>query len=702
LAALPGTAVVSPKHNLPVQITSFVGRKREMDEVKQLLGDVHLLTLTGPPGTGKTRLALQVAADQVDDFRDGVFFVDLAPIRDPQLVANAIASVLGVRETGGQSLMEMLKNYLRGKHLLLFVDNFEQVIDAAPLVSELLSASVGLKALVTSREVLNLYGEHEFPVSPLELPQPERHEPLPELAQCESIALFVQRAQAASRDFRLTNENAPAVAEICVRLDGLPLALELAAARSKLLAPQVLLDRLEDRLGTLMGGPRGVYARHQTLRGTIDWSYDLLDDDEKVLFARLGVFQGGCDIDATQAVCSHNLDLDVLDGLELLLIKSLLRLEEGPGGEPRFVMLETIHEYARERLEESGEAIDIRRNHAKYLVTLAETARPELEKANHRYWTGRLAADHENIRATLAWSLGDGRDYAELGLRLASYLEYFWFFTGHGREGEEWLRRALEIARDAAPEVRANALAGLSMLLGHRGTLEESKVCAREALRLYTEAGDRVGRARSLMWLSHAMMDNPREREEAVALCEEVLVVFREVDDKPCVALALNVLGEILRMDGDYEGAKGVYEECLALCREIGNKRREGMMLVNLGYVAQHQGDYGLAEAYFRGAIILFGELGLKFFVVLSIADHSGPALAKQQPERAVRLLGASEALCEAMGVAQQPVDQVEIDRYLADAREQLDEAAFQAAWEEGRAMSLEEAVGYALGRDEV
>jgi predicted ATPase/DNA-binding CsgD family transcriptional regulator len=692
----PGAVAVPARHNLPVQITSFVGRRREIDEVKRLLGDVHLLTLTGPPGTGKTRLALHAAAELLDDFRDGVFFIDLAPIRDPQLVAMTMANVLGVRETGEPSLIETLKSYLRGKHLLLLLDNFEQVIDAAPLVGVLLSAAAGLKVLVTSREALNLYGEHEFSVSPLALPEPGFHEPLPALSQCESIALFVQRAQAASRDFRLTDENAPAVAEICLRLDGLPLALELAAARSKLLPPQMLLDRLADCLGTLTGGPRGLHARQQTLRGTIDWSYDLLDDDEKVLFTRLGVFRGGCDIEAAQAVCSHNLDLDILDGLESLLVKSLLRQKEGPGGGPRFTMLETIREYARERLEESGEAAEVRRSHAEYLMTLAETARPELEKANHQYWTERLTADHENIRAALAWSLGDGRDYAELGLRLASCLEYFWFFTGHGREGEEWLRRALEIAGNAAPEVRANVLAGLSMLLGHRGDLEESKVCAREALRLYTQAGDRFGRARSLMWLSGAMTGNPHEREEAAALCEEALAVFREVDDKPYVALALNVLGEILRMDGDYDGAKEVYEECLALSRKIGNRRREAMMLNNLGYVAQHQGDYGLAEAYFNDAIILYEELGLKYFVVLVIADHAGPALAKRQPERAVRLLGASAALCGAMGIVHQLVDQVEIDRYLADVREQLDEEAFHAAWEEGRAMSLEKAVAYA------
>jgi predicted ATPase/DNA-binding CsgD family transcriptional regulator len=511
LGTPPGEVIAPARHNLPVQITSFVGRRREIDEIRRLLEDVHLLTLTGPPGTGKTRLALHVAAGLLDDFTDGIFFIDLAPIRDPQLVAITIANALGVRETGELSLIETLKSYLRGKHLLLLLDNFEQVIDAAPLVGELLSASAGLKTLVTSREVLNLYGEHEYPVSPLELPDPDCHEPLAELSQRESSALFVQRAQSASQDFHLTAENAPAVAEICLRLDGLPLALELAAARSKLLPPRMLLDRLADCLGTLTGGPRGLYARQQTLRGAIDWSYDLLDDDEKVLFARLGVFQGGCDIEAAQAVCGHNLSLGVLDGLESLWVKSLLRREEGPGGRPRFTMLETIHEYARERLEGSGEAVQIRWKHAEYLVTLAETARPELEKANHQYWTERLTADHENIRAALAWSLGDGRDYAELGLRLASCLEYFWFFTGHGREGEGWLRRALEIAGNAAPAVRANVLAGLSMLLGHRNDLEESKVCAREALRLYTQAGDRFGRARSLMWLSGAMIGNPHE-----------------------------------------------------------------------------------------------------------------------------------------------------------------------------------------------
>jgi predicted ATPase/DNA-binding CsgD family transcriptional regulator len=693
----PTRPTITPKHNLPAQITSFVGRECETAQVKQLLGTARLLTLTGPPGTGKTRLGLQAVAEVVDDFDDGVCFVALASIRDPALVASAIAQVLGVTEIASGPPTDTLKNFLHNRQMLLVLDNFEHVLEAAPLVSDLLAAATQLKVLVTSREVLRLYGEQEFAVTPLALPDLANRAPVSELAEYEAVALFVERTQAVWPNFQLTDDNASTVAEICVRLDGLPLAIELSAARMKIFGPGQLLERLASRLEVLTGGARDLPARQRTLRATIDWSYNLLDEVEKTLFARLGVFQGGCDIEATQAVCCHNLDLDVLDGLELLLVKSLLRREEGLDGEPRFVMPETIHEYARERLEESGEAIEIRRNHANYFVTLAETVRPELEKARHEYWTERLAADHENIRAALTWSLGDGKDCSELGLRLASALTHFWFFTGHGMEGEKWFRRALEIAGNAASEVRADALNGLSMLLGHRGALEESKVWAREALRLYTEAGDRVGRARSLMWLSHAMTGSPHEREEAVARCEEGLAVFREVDDRPYVAMALNILGEILRMDGDFEGAKEAYEECLALSREMGNKRREGMMLVNLGYVAQHQGDYGLTEAYFKEAIILFRELGLKYFVVLSIADHAGPALAKRQPERAVRLLGASEALCEAMGVVQQPADQGEIDRYVAAAREQLDEVTFEAAWVDGRTMTLEEAVAYAL-----
>jgi len=347
---------VIPRHNLPAQVTSFIGRQREIAEIKRLLATHRLLTLSGPPGTGKTRLALQVASQVLHQFEDGVYFVDLAPISVPEFVPSTIANAFELGETGVGSLVENLKYYLKDKQLLLVLDNFEQVIETTPLVSDLLSTAPGLKILVTSRHVLEVYGEQEYHVPPLVVPDLDNVDDSRTLLDCEAVELFCQRAQAVKPDFNLKKNNASAVAEICVRLDGLPLAIELAAARSKLLSPEMIRSRLESRLEVLTGGARDLPSRLQTLRGTIDWSYDLLDKGEKVLFARLSVFQGGRTIEAAEAICATGLSIPVIDGLESLLNKSLLYREEGLGGQPRFLMLETIHEYAREKLAESGEA----------------------------------------------------------------------------------------------------------------------------------------------------------------------------------------------------------------------------------------------------------------------------------------------------------------------------------------------------------
>jgi predicted ATPase/DNA-binding CsgD family transcriptional regulator len=362
----------TPRHNLPAQVTSFIGRQREIAEIQQLLSTSRLLTLSGPPGTGKTRLALQVASQVLHQFEDGVHFVELAPISDPQFVPITIAQVFDLGESGSQSLVENLKNHLGSKQLLLVLDNYEQIIETAPLVSALLSAAPGLKVLVTSRQVLQVYGEQEYLVPPLAVPDLGSANGPGALSQYEAVELFRQRAQAVKPDFTLTEGNASTIAEICVRLDGLPLAIELAAARSKLLSAEMIRGRLESRLEMLTSGARDLPSRLQTLRGTIDWSYDLLDEGEKVLLARLSVFQGGRTIESAEEICAPGLSIPVIDGLESLLNKSLLYQEEGQGGEPRFLMLETIHEYAREKLAESGEEGKLQRRHAAYFERLAE------------------------------------------------------------------------------------------------------------------------------------------------------------------------------------------------------------------------------------------------------------------------------------------------------------------------------------------
>ena len=408
-------------NNLPLQLTPFIGREKEVETVTERLlrPEVRLLTLTGPGGTGKTRLALQAAAELAEEFEQGVFFVDLAPITDPGLVGSEIAQALGVQEAPGRPISDTLKEHLRDRRMLLVLDNFEQVVQAAALVPQLMQAAPDIKFVATSRIRLQVRGEHEYSVSPLALPRRKPPPTIEQWTQYDAVCLFIERALALTPDFAITNSNAPAVAEICHRLDGLPLAIELAAARIKILTPQVMLTRLESRLKVLTGGQRDVPARQQTLRGAIDWSYDLLDEGEKQLFRRLAIFQGGRTLEAIEAICNAegDLEIDVLDGVQSLVDKSLLRQEEGVGGEPRFVMLETIHEYARGKLE-GGEAEAMQRAHAAYYLQLAEETAPLLSRPEATTWFNRLDEEHDNIRAALRWSLDNGE--IEMALNLSS------------------------------------------------------------------------------------------------------------------------------------------------------------------------------------------------------------------------------------------------------------------------------------------
>jgi predicted ATPase len=413
-------------HNLPAQTTAFIGRTTELAEVRELLSrpEVRLLTLTGPGGTGKTRLGLHAAAAALDEYADGIFLVTLAPISDPALVAMIIAETLGVRLTGDRPVVERLKEFLQDKVLLLVLDNFEHVLAAAPVISELLAASPRLKVLVTSRTLLRLSGEWDYPVPPLALPDPNNLPSLANLAEYEAVQLFDERARAVKSNFALTRDNAPAVAELCVKLDGLPLAIELAAARIRLLPPQKILTQLSSRLQFLKGGARDWPTRQQTLRDTIDWSYDLLDKEELILFRRLAIFAGGCTFEAAEAVGSPDDDVNVLNGLESLVDKNLLKQTEVTD-EPRFEMLETIREYGLERLAQSGEAEALRQAHARYFMALAEEAEPHMFGPEQATWVKRLETEHDNLRAALAWTIDNA---IEIGVRLAGVLGRFWFF----------------------------------------------------------------------------------------------------------------------------------------------------------------------------------------------------------------------------------------------------------------------------------
>jgi predicted ATPase/DNA-binding CsgD family transcriptional regulator len=683
------------EHNLPAPLTSFIGREQEIKEIKKLLLSNRLLTLTGAGGSGKSRLALRVAADVIDQYLGGVFIVDLAPIQDSQLVLSTIAGTLGIREIPGEPLIETIKHTLVEKNMLLILDNFEQIIDAALFVSELLSASPLLKVLVTSREALTIYGEQVYNVPPLSIPDPENLESTQQLLQYESIQLFYQRATAVKPHFTVTDKNASAIAEICVRLDGLPLAIELAAARSNLYSPEMIRKRLDSRLAILTGGSRDVPIRLQTLQGTLDWSYDLLDRVEQNLFARLSVFQGGRTVNSSEAVCAPGLPINILDGLESLLNKNLLYQEQGQLGEPRFYMLETIHEYAHEKLADSGEAEEIRQRHAEYFASLAAEAEKGLYGPKQIYWSERLRAEYDNLRTALTWSL-DGADVV-LGSQIIFDLRYFWYSEGLAADGLLWVGRALAQDKHLSSVMRAKVAIHASYLYFIQGDYDSGKRFGRQALHFSQESGDDLIIAWALLAISRHLAAFPDHVAQGITLSDESLILFRDLDHIPGITRALNVLGELSRIFGDYQRAEIAYQECLELSRQTGDKGRVAISLANLASIAIHHGDYARADVLGRETLEIAVELGSKHKIGYILACLSGPLAIHGRPVKAAMLLGASESILQTLGVKIQPADQIEIDRYIITIHEQLDERSVNEALAEGRKMSLDQAVSFAL-----
>src|SRR5918994_1232924 len=693
-------------NNLPAQPTPLVGREREFGEARDLLcGEgVRLLTLTGPGGIGKTRLGLQVAADLLDEFEDGVFFVSLATLTDPALAASAIAEPLGVAEAGDQPLEEGLKDYLRGKELLLLLDNFEQVLGAAPLVGELLSACPTLKVLATSRSVLRVYGEQEYPVPSLELPRPGRLPPIDRLSQYEAVRLFIERAKAARPDFSVTNENAPAVAEICARLDGLPLAIELAAARIKLLTPRAMLERLGSRMKLLRGGSRDLPERQRTLRGTIEWRFALLEAGEQLLFARLAVFSGGRTLEAIEAVCEAEGDLpmDALEGVSSLLDKSLLRQEEGPEGEPRFVMLETIHEYAREKLEASGEAEEVRRLHAEFFLSLAEEAEPELIGPDQLACLERLEAEHDNMRAALSWSLE--REPAT-AFRLAGMLARFWEIRSYFSEGSRWLEAALRLSGRpntiTEPATRAKLLSEAGTFAYYRAEFDHATALHGEALELYRELGDDSGVAFALMCLG-AQYGEKGDHERGAPFFEEALALSRRIGDRRNIVMTLQNLADVERQRGNYERAKTLGMESMALAHDMEDKWQLARIVGWVGLLTVFRLDeHDLAEGFLKESLTLHREVGSWEYFAYSLEGFAGLAGAKAQGERAARLWGAAEALRKTIGAPLSIEGHQYFERSMVATRAQLGEAAWEAAFAQGMAMAPEEAAEYALGESD-
>jgi predicted ATPase/class 3 adenylate cyclase len=735
------------RNNLPLQPAPLIGREKEVAEVCDLLrrNVTRLLTLTGPGGTGKTRLALQAAADLLDDFPDGAFFAPLATVTEAELFLSAIAETLGVWEIGEQPLDESLRDYLSGRRLLLVLDNFEQVLDAAPAVTELLARAPGLKVLATSRAPLGLYGEHEFPVPPLTLPD-LRHPPSFErLTQYEAVGLFVERARAVKPDFSITNESAPAVAEICVRLDGLPLAIELAAARIKMLPPRAMLHRLGSRLKLLTGGARDLPERQRTLKATIEWSHALLDEGEQVLFARLAVFSGGRTLEAIEAICDAEGDLpvDPFEGVSSLLDKSLLRQEEGPNGEPRFVMLETIHEYAREKLQESAEADEMKRLHAEYFLTLAEEAYPERKGSYQLEWLERLEAEHDNMRAALSWALECKE--AELALRLGGALSWFWEVRGYHSEGRRWLEEVLAMNGRGSPDSRAKALAGIGALAEEQGDLDRAQEACEEGLELLANEEAKEGSEAKLFlldrfgWVALRREDYGRatelfeeslalsrkmsdtwwiatslanlasvsgfrgDSERATELYEQSMDLFREQGDKQGLAYCLNNLAMVVcsQGQGDLGRAAQLTEESVALQRELGTRGGVSMGLCNLGWMTLLQDGLGSAAEFYRESLSLSWDTGLNLIVQSALEGFACVAGAKGEVERAAQLWGAAQALHETKDIPRDSDFLSEADARISVVRAGIGEEAWEEALRKGRAMTLEEAVAYALEREE-
>ena len=684
-------------NNLPIQLTSFIGREREKAEVGRLLMTSHLVTLTGSGGAGKTRLALQVAAETLEEFPGGVWLVELAALSDPTLVPQAVASALAVSEQPGRALTDTLRDALRGKSMLVVLDNCEHLVTAcARLADALLRTCPNLRILTTSREALGVTGETIWRVPSLSVPDPQRLPPFDRFSDYEAVRLFIDRAVASAPQFGVTSGNAPAIAQVCHRLDGIPLAIELAAARVKVLAVEQIAARLDDRFRLLTSGSRTALPRQQTLRAAMDWSYDLLSEQERTVLRRLSVFAGGWTLEAAEAICSGgrvNAD-DTIDLLTSLVDKSLV-LTDVRRDAARYRLLESVRHYSRDRLLDSGEATDIQRRHRDWFLALAERGEPELRGPGQVAWLARFETEHDNLRAALDFSETE-ESGVDAQLRLAGALQWFWYMHGHWSEGRTWLEAALARSSNTPSPASAKALRGAGFLAWRQGDNERATALSEKGLALCRELGDKRYGAWFLMHLGDVAL-NQGDHPRATRLLRDALIMSRESGDQWFIALAIAHLGEMAHRDGNYAQAVSYYRESLALFRETKDKAYTALFLRHLGEVELHQGDHEEAAACYTEGLTLAREVKARREAEECIAGLAQLACAKGKYQDAARLFGSAEALRAILAHRRESYEQARHDQSLASACAALGEAAFATAWAEGRAMTLEQAIESAL-----
>ena len=693
-AAVKTSEVHPPPNNLSGELSPLIDRETERAEIVKLLmqPEIRLLTLTGVGGTGKTRLARAAAGESFASFADGVYFIELGAIENPELILPVIGQTLGVREEGGKSLREQLTNFLRERRMLLVLDNFEQITEAAPLVGELLASSTNLKILVTSRVRLNLRLERELTVQPLDVPI-DKQLSAQELGAYPAIELFVERACAVKPGFVLTDTNAEAVVQICRRLDGLPLAIELAAVRVKLLTPPAILTRLNNSLKLLTGGARDLPERQQTMRGAIAWSYDLLDENEKKLFNLLAVFTGGFTLDGAEAVANASnadAEIDVLDGVSSLVDKSLLVQREQLDGESRFRMLVVVKEYAVEKLNESGEADEVKHRHADFFAALAEESEPELVGENAAEWFEKLETEHDNLRSALEWSLD--REPAT-ALRIAGANYRFWLRRGYLAEGGGWLEQALEKsgAAESDPKPRAKACRGIGILRSQQGDFATAESFYEESLHLSRSIADKPAISHALGGLG-SIKALRGDLAAGRILLEEGLEIARELNDQPRVANTLNSLGEIHREEQDFQAARTAYEEAYTIAKRESFNAFIPVYAANLTSITCLLEDYSAARSYCLETLETSEKIGDKIMTGNALDRFGALAVKAGNAKKAARLWGAAQAIYDGIGYKLEKVERDFNEKYIIEARTAIG-ASFDDEYAKGYNLSVEKAV---------